>query len=116
MNLTKLPRPEMEPVSSGSRFSVTPQPVNGGTVTSPESGPPNCTVYPFSGSFWPLPIRTSVIGDAARQPGPTLSGIQLTRTLVTRSDIFVVVVTSTGKGSLLSPDFDKIAIVLSSVR
>src|SRR5260370_7936129 len=92
MNLTKLPRPEIEPVSSGSRFSVTPHPVNGGTVASPSSAPPVGTVYPFGGIVLkPRPIRTSVIGDAGRQSGPTFSGTPFASTLLPRPHIFLLV-------------------------
>jgi len=41
---TKLPGPEMVPVSNGSRFSVTPQSVKAGMVSLPLSGPPVGTV------------------------------------------------------------------------
>src|SRR5215469_6132327 len=75
VSFVKLPRPEIEPVNSGSRFSVTPQSMNGGMVIVPESGPPVDTVYPSGGIvLTPRPTTVRVTGDRVRQPGPTSSG------------------------------------------
>jgi hypothetical protein len=40
VNFTKFPGPEMEALKIGSRFSPVPQPLNGGMVIIPLSGPP----------------------------------------------------------------------------
>ena len=78
---TKLPGPEMEPVSKGLRFSVTPQWVNAGMVSRPLSGPPVGTVYPFGGTVLsPLPTSVSRGELTGLQCGPIASGTPLTST------------------------------------
>src|SRR6266851_2529187 len=117
VTLVKLPGPEIEPVSSGSRFSLRPQPVKRGMVSLPASGPPVGTVYPFGGIvFSPLPTRSSFTALAVWQCGPTSSGTPLTLTPETRTEILVLVRTVIGYGGAVVPDTETMLIGVSSTK